>query len=163
MDGTILGREIFGFGRSVFVVRHSSRETRPAQTHAQTLFTDPQPLPTGWQGVISGLLLSTTSARSVWRQSAALLYARYKWACCACFARTRKTNRDSNVNYVAFGPDEFEPSRSLPRANEAGERANGPVNDALLAAAEHLPGRGGGEDGEVVWEVRYESRGAVLS
>ena len=124
MDGTILGREIFGFGRSVFVVRHSSRETRPAQTHAQTLFTDPQPLPTGWQGVISGLLLSTTSARSVWRQSAALLYARYKWACCACFARTRNTNRDSNVNYVAFGPDEFEPSRSLPRANEAGERAN---------------------------------------
>ena len=63
------------------------------------------------------------------------------------------------------GPDEFEPSRSLPRDDtggftaaledqEADERANGPLNEALLAAA-------GGP--EVEWEVRYESQRAAVS
>ena len=84
--------------------------------------------------------------------------------------------RDSNVSYVAFGPDEFEPERppapmpSIPRdssgrfsaALDGPESTNRPANAALLGSGpgQTNGGRGGGGDGNgdgLSWEVRYSS------
>lgn len=71
--------------------------------------------------------------------------------------------RDSNVTYVAFGPDEFEPERAPGSATDM-------TNESATSAAlldprrgQHSGGGGGGgesgDDGEVVWEVRYSRPG----
>ena len=128
--------------------------------------------------MVSGFLLSSTSIRSAFRRCAALLNTRYDGCAWPTYCMGKGSpQRDSNVNYLAFGPDEFEPDRApapippMPRdssghlpaeMHERDQSANGSINAAWLGSRSGQSNAGGGRGGDVngdglTWEVRYSS------